>query len=223
MNVSHKQRTGRQMMSLPIEEMNADHNRLGTYKFMGGQISCVPPAVVPSLETEVRELREINPYFMPLWVTNQYRGPNGQVVRTYHFAVGAELADPLFPRKPIRGLLLPTSPVYGVLPRYPVVLYDILDGLTEEERNFGALPRYEHVTRLAIEFARAVDWHDRHKSREQRVAERDRAQDVAEARPIKQFRADQHARLAQDDFEWRRAWGTANRIFVPRSFGRMDH
>lgn len=218
-NDGGKVSAARAPIELPVDEFNADHNKLGVHKFMGGQLTLFPPAEAPSQEREIRQLRRLNRYYVPMWVTNQWKGPNGRIVRTVHNAVGAEIIDPLFRRRPVKGLVYPAHPVYGITVRHPVVLFDILDGLTDKERNFGVLPRYEHITQLAVEYARCIDYKDRNKSPLERERERAKAEQMIEDKPKRDFANYWDAKNNDDLFDHKRAWEGAQRIFVPRSFG----
>jgi len=201
-------------------EPDASPNELGVHVLLGGQVSCVPPAVVPSSESEVKRIwRELNPRFVPLWITNDWRTPNGGTTRVHLFAVGAHVTSGECEKAPIHGLLLPTTPVYGRMPQLPIVVFDILDGLTNQERNFGELQRWEPLTHLSIDFAHYRAWVDRHVHVIQQGKDAKQHVKRVDAKAQKVIKDELTARKKFNRYSLAKAMGTADRIYVPTAFG----
>lgn len=209
-----------------VEEFDADPdaNALGVHTLMGGVVTCFPPVSVPNDRDVARIIwRELEPDFVPLWITNDWRTPNYGVVRVHHVAIGRRVTDGTDSRlvKQFHHLLLPLHKVYGRTVKRPIVLVDILDGLSDEERNHGALPRWQPWDEQIVDWARYIGW----KVRNESVNERFQAQPAAV-----QYEADRRGRKAARgnvahkarQFDTLKALGRACRTFTPSThFGEV--
>jgi hypothetical protein len=198
--------------------LDASANEMGVHRFKGGAASLVPPPDAPNLEAEFKVIwSELNPRFVPLWIRNEYQTPNDGRVRTLSLGVGALMTGTCNVR-PFKGLMLPTGRVYGRRFRGPIVLYDILDGLTHEERQEAKLPRWDPITTPSLEFARFKAWVDRHQARLQQLNDEDRRESETAARVKREIQQNIAYRKRHLDYDGAHAWGQASRIFIPSTF-----
>lgn len=202
-------------------DIDADANELGVHTLLGGVVTCFPPAGVPDTSHFTRRIwRELDNTYVPLWVTNVWRSPNGGHVKVHHLAVGSYVPEGDDDRVGIKGLLMPRFPVHGRLPKNPIAIVDILDGLTDEERNFGELPRWQPLTEQALEWGRYFAWRDRNVEVRRQFESRNKADDAATKRLRRSIGREQKARRADKRFDILKSFGRASRTFGPsKSFG----
>lgn len=190
-------------------------NALGLHTKVGSQISCVPDPVYAAPAHLVRRVcRELDPSFRPLWVNILWRSPNGGLVKTGHHMLARHVLHPLRRAPIVKGLLLPTLPTYGLHWRPPILLATILDGLSDEERNQGVLPRYvpfdEDVVasmRFAMHRRNNVAAKDRADQAEQAETERVRRAEAAIA-------SETAYRKQQESLRIKRHLGLADFVYV---------
>lgn len=190
---------------------------LGVHTLIGGQVSCVPDALYPADAGLVARIRqEIDPQFRPLWVTNFWRSPGGAVVRVGHHMVARYVPHPYLFAPTIRHLMLPTFPHYGIHWRTPIVEAYLLDGITDEERDRGMLPRYEPFSDRHFQTLKASMWARNNKRQAERNAERDAAHLASKQARDKAAVREANYRHAHDGNRLRRDLGLADRVYVFR-------
>lgn len=109
----------------------ATEEPLEPYERIGSAWSAIEPAdpryrVDPVL---VREIRRLDPDFVPLWLTTEHQSPSGAIVRCVHHAIAWRIRTP-HKRHQERQILWPTSPGainygYG---GYAIFVEEILQG-----------------------------------------------------------------------------------------------
>lgn len=172
----------------------SDQNALGVYQLVGSQFSAIAPADHPEREREVRRIiRTLGSGYRPLWVTNIWRSPNGGLVRRCHHILGHYEPNPKRARNLITGLILPTTKLYGLEWRNPIFVDDLLDGLTNDERELigrpsvrpnvrgkrRVLPRYEPLDSRIISGLRRGRWEIDNVSTEDQTQALVKAQETA--------------------------------------------
>ena len=197
--------------------LDASANEMGCWRFKGGVASMVPHLDAPAYDRECKALWRLNPRFVPLWITNEYQSPNDGRVRVVNFGIGAEVRGDI-KQRPLRHVIRATSPVYGHRVTGAIVMYDILDGRTHQERQEGKLPAWEPITGKSLEFAEFKAWVDRHMSMLQQMDEQEREASDLQAKVKREIQQNIAYRKRHLDYDLAKAWGCASRIFIPSTF-----
>lgn len=118
------------------------------YVLSGGAYSVTPPAHLSGEPEAVATIRKrIDPDFVPLWLTREYKHENGAYERTYHTVYA-------------RYVLTPQAGAYVItgLPRGPrgeeIRLISVIDGLDNTERAQGKMGLYVTFAKCIEE----IDW-----------------------------------------------------------------
>lgn len=198
-------------------EPDPDANALGVHTLVGGVVTCYPPVSVPNNGEVARAIwNELEPDYVPLWITNDWRTPNYGRVRVHHVAIGRRVTDGTDNRlvKQFHHLLMPIGRVYGRTVRRPIVLVDILDGLTDEERNFGVLPRWQPWDDMMIHWVRYIGWKNRNQTTDHRFRV---APETAQYESDRKVRSTVRSNVAHNSrqFDTLKALGRACRTFTP--------
>lgn len=150
---------------------------LGLYVKLSTSYSAIPPPQFGACEDTTRViLRELGDNFRPIWATSAYRSPNGGTVVTHLHVLGSYVPvtknrDPRKSGQLIKGLLLPTVGSLGIDWKAPIYADDVLDGLSDDERLAGALPRYEPLDWEVVAALRRGLWRKRNAERLSRAQE----------------------------------------------------
>ena len=155
---------------------------LGLHVKLGEQFTAVPPPDYPACDDVTRRvLRELGDNFRPLYVVQHWQAPgtNGLVRICLHVLSSyIPITKDKDPRKSgtlARNVLLPTVGNCGIQWRAPIYNDDVLDGLTDDERMAGALPRYEPLDMGLVDVFRRHLWEKRHQAKPLSKEEQDRA------------------------------------------------
>ena len=205
------------MLATPVAHFNPamSANELGLYTRIGAQISCVPDPVYPAPVHLVRQIRrEFDPGFIPLWCNIWWKSPNGGVVKTGHHMLARHVLHPRAHAPVIKGLLLPLTPTYGLVWRPPILLATILDGLSDEERNQGALPRYVPFDGSVVQSMRYAMHRRDNVHPVVRVAEAEEAEQARQAGVWKDVVDGVEYRKKNERLRIKRALGQADFVYV---------
>lgn len=168
---------------------------LGLHVKLGEFFTAVPPPDMPTCdEVTKRVRRELGDNFRPLYVVQHWRAPgtNG-LVRVVLHVLGSYLPitkdrDPRKSGALVHNLLLPTIGNCGIQWQAPIYNDDVLDGLTDDERKAGVLPRYEPLDMDLVDVFRCHLWKKRNKQRLSKEAQaradidQQRAEDEADTK-----------------------------------------
>lgn len=206
---------------------------LGLPKKVGTYYSAIPPADGPECGDVVRAILEaLRPEgvaYRPLWVTNIWGLPTGGHVRVIHHVFGYYDPHPENPKRPLRHLVLPTIPLYGIRWEHPIFEAELLDGLSDEERNRGVFPRYQPLDWRVLDGIRLQVWkraQDRRLADERRMSEAyaravEDADAEAKAKAYRSLDAEVTYRRNHDDLRLRCVDGAADRVFVSETLRQM--
>jgi hypothetical protein len=194
---------------------DASANELGLYERVGAQITCVPDPVYSIPVHLLRQIhREIDPAFRPLWVNILWKSPNGGVVRTGHHLIARHVLHPIAGAPVIKGLLLPTTNLYGIEWRQPILIATVLDGLSDQERNRGVLPRYVPFDARIVKSMKYAMWRRNNVSANERANQNDQAEQEAERRVKAEIVAGVTERKKDELLRIKRAMGKADYVYV---------
>lgn len=187
---------------------------LGLCRRVGYQISACS-SVYPFPSHYVKQIRnEFDPSFVPLWIQTTWKTPNDGLVQTGCHMLARFVRHPRAGANVVEHLLLPTSRTYGIKYEVPILQALMLDGLTEEERDRGELPRYEPITRERVEGMRRAMWMRNNKGTKRWKAEIDRIQALEILRNQEATDKELAYRRHHDALRLRCVNGTAARVFV---------
>lgn len=190
---------------------NADSNELGVHTTVG---YCVTADYNFDSYWARRILAELDPFFRPLWVNILHRSPNGGFVWTGHHMLARYVPITRAQIAPIRNFLPPTSAVHGIRYENPIIEADLLDGLTDSERDLGVLPRYQPFTGERFRQMQYARWVLRNKTFKQRRRER---QELREQQELEARRANENrekARAIERNFLVKRHTDMVDRVYV---------
>lgn len=193
---------------------NASATDLGLYSPLGYEI-VAQSAVYPFPEHYARQIRrEIDPNFVPLWLNKWWRSPNGGIVHTGHHYIARHVPHPKYGEGWIANLHLPAFSVYGIRYKTPIVEVDILEGITDQERDQGVLPRYEPFTGRNIQEMRRQMWKRNNERAETRGPEQEAIETERRERARRNNNSEAAYRRRHDRTRLLRAEGLADRAFV---------
>lgn len=148
---------------------NASAADLGQHVLLGCQFTAVPPPDYPAHDDVAKAiLREIRDNFRPLWVNQLWRTPNSGIVKRSLHVTGTYIPitrdrDPRKSGLLVKNLLMPTSSSLGIDWRAPIYIDDIMDGLTDDEKQVaGVLPRYTPLDWDVYAGMKRYLWQKRH-------------------------------------------------------------
>jgi hypothetical protein len=189
-------------------------NALGVYVPVGHQITGIPDALYPAPDSLIRRILEFDKDFRPLWVNQWWKSPNGGIVKTGHHMLARYVPNPRSARRVIKGLVLPTVKTYGVYFKPPILEALLLDGLSQTERDNGALPRYVPFTSVLVENMRANMWRRNNLNTDERVDAAERREEEETARKRKRNDDESNYRRRHDSHRFPVNGWKAPRVFV---------
>jgi hypothetical protein len=201
------------------ETVNATANELGAHRWVAGWVQAYPEGPWPV--GRIKDVMAFDPDFRLLWVTNVWKTPNDGIVKTGSFMTGREVKNPFASKAWIKRLRLSQHKVSGVRYTRFTMHSDILDGLTEEERNLGALPRFVPFTSQDVESLRRDFWRTRNMSQAEEEAEANKAAEEAEHKALKAIVQDRDAEKRERALHNRVKAGKAARTFVSDSLIKL--
>jgi hypothetical protein len=194
------------------ESLDATANELGVYRHVGGWVQGYPDGPWPT--AKIQDVIAFDPAFRLLWVVNVWKTPNEGIVKTGSYMIGREVKNPYASREWIKGLRLSQYPVDGVRYTRQIMAANILDGLTDSERNAGKLPRFEPFTSRHVESLRKAIWQVKHVSQDEEDAIEQAAADEAEQKAFRQIAKDREDEKRERALHNRVKAGRAARTFV---------
>lgn len=201
---------------------NASANALGVHRRVGGCVTAVPDEMYPWPAHYVRQIREeIDPCFIPLWAVTLWRTPNDGFVTTSCHAVGRYVRNPLDGRNVLKNLHMPIRNHFGIHYQSPIVQGPIFDGLTEQERNKGVLPRYEPITGQIVGAMRVAMWKRNNQDIEARIREIEEYEDEQEKRRSLELSQSLAYKRKNDEAQWKQVRGQAGRVFVSETLIKL--
>jgi hypothetical protein len=194
--------------------MSGSANALGVYVPVGHSITGIPDAMYPAPDSLVRRILKFDPAFRPLWVNQWWKSPNGGIVKTGHHMLARFVPHPRSPKRVIKGLLLPSYKLYGVEFRPPILEALLLDGLSDEERNRGVLPKYVPYTGVLVENMREMMWRRNNIHPDDRAKAMVEKPEAAENRHWENVLAETSYRMKHDAHRFPKNGFIAPRVFV---------
>lgn len=198
---------------------NASANELGLHTRVSGCIKVQGDEPFPQHYVDLIR-QEIDPDFVPLWAETVWRTPNGGIVKTGCHVLARHVPHPRAGASTAK-VQLPAEPVYGIKYQHPIVVAVILDGLTEDERDRGDLPRYEPITRQVVESMRRAMWLRNNGSLEDRIRAFEEADALEEAAESKRVAQEIAYRQRHDSLRLRKVMGKADSVFVSESLVKL--
>jgi hypothetical protein len=225
MNRTRRRRGGRPRVSSGLDarrfadaaatfDADASAKDLGLHVQIGYEIVAQSVAY-PFPAHYCRQIREeIDPSFVPLWINKLWRTPNDGQVWTGHHMLARYVPVPRESAPRIKFLTLPSCRTYGIRYENPLLECDILDGLTDKERNQGVLPRFEQFTGRHLEAMRRAMWLRNNLSAEERMAAMQALEQERELRARKSNDSEAEYRRHHDEGRLNRLAGHGDRVFV---------
>jgi hypothetical protein len=202
------------MESAATFDADATANELGLHVQLGYEIVAKSVAY-PFPEHYARQIRaEIDPDFVPLWINKLWRTPNDGIVWTGHHMIARHVRHPRSSAPLVKHLRLPMHREYGIRYENPILEADILDGITETERNQGVLPRYEPFTGKHLRTMAYAMWARNNKEGARRAQEQEQIAAAQIAAGRKAQASELAYRRRHDDGRLNRVAGKGDRVFV---------
>lgn len=169
----------------------------------------------PAPEGLIKRIRsEIDPAFVPLWCNKWWQSPNGGLVKTGYHIIARHVPHPRHRAPVVRNLVLPTNRTYGINYENPILLCLSMDGLSDDERNRGCLPRYEPFTGDTFRAMKKAMWTRNNKRPDETVDEWVNSEKEREAKVWKSVSDEADYRHQHDGVQFRKGTGAADRVYV---------
>lgn len=186
-------------------------------------MSAIPDAVYPAPDSLVRRIRsEIDKDFVPLWVTYEFKHDvTGGTVRTGHHVLARHVKHPRFKAPVVKNLVLPSSQVNGIRYEQPILQCFILDGLSDEERNKGCLPKYVPMNNELFHSLKQAMWLRNNQSIDETADQAEQAEEEAYNKHWRDKHKEFSYRRKNDSLRFRQSLGTADRVYVSDTLVRL--